>query len=97
MASHFDDIIEAANKARSQFSVLGRQSDNAEVLKELSAEMVKAIAGLVWSAGGDNDYLEPWVEGVPDDIDRCFLSMNARPVGHSAAARLERHFSQAAE
>jgi hypothetical protein len=97
MTTYFDSIIEAAQKARAQYSVLGRQSDNAEVLKELSVELVTAIAGLVHRAGGDNDYLEPWVEGVSDDIDRCFLSMNARPVGHSAAARLERHFSQAAE
>lgn len=75
MTSYFDTIIEAATAAKAQYSVLGKQSDNAEVLKEMSVDIFKAVAGLVHRAGGDNDYLEPWVDGVPNDIDLCFKAV----------------------
>lgn len=72
MPSSFDTITAAVETARSQFSVLGKQEDNAEVLKEMSVSIIKAISGLVHQAGGDNDYLEGWIDGVSDDIDHAF-------------------------
>ena len=72
MTSPFDRIAASAAAARDQFSVLGKLEDNAEVLKELAGELMGALSALVHSAGGDSDYLEPWIDGVSSDIDLCF-------------------------
>ncbi len=70
----FDRITAATASARDQFSVLGKMEDNAEVIKELASELIGALSSLVHSAGGDNDYLEPWFDGITNDIDLCFRS-----------------------
>lgn len=70
--SPFDRITKASSSARDQFSVLGKMEDNAEIIKELATEMIGALSSLIHSAGGDNDYLEPWFDGVANDIDLCF-------------------------
>lgn len=73
--SPFETIILAAQTAQAQFSVLhGKQSDNEEVVREFAVEMMKALAGLVFDAGGDPDYVEPWVEGIGNDVDLAFQS-----------------------
>ncbi|PDT15869.1 hypothetical protein CO670_15340 [Rhizobium sp. J15] len=75
MMSSIETIITAAQKAQAQFSVIhGSQTDNEEIVKELAVEMMKALSGLVYDAGGDPDYLEPWIDGIADDIDRSFQS-----------------------
>ncbi|MEH2695626.1 hypothetical protein GFL93_12620 [Rhizobium leguminosarum bv. viciae] len=75
--SPFETIIIAAQKAQEQFSVIhGTQEDNAEIIKELSKAFIGSISELVHAAGGDNGYIEPWSDGVEDDIDRCFFSAN---------------------
>lgn len=76
MSTHFSSLILAAQKADAQFSVIhGKQSDNEEVVRELAIEAMKALAGLVFDAGGDPDYLETWVDGIANDIDLSFQSM----------------------
>jgi hypothetical protein len=78
--SPLETIILAAQKAQAQFSVIqGTQEDNAEIIKELSKAFIGSISELVHAAGGDNDYMEPWVDGIENDIDLCFKSA-AEPV-----------------
>lgn len=73
--SPFETIILAAQKAQAQFSVIqGTQGDNEDVVREFAIEMMKALAGLVFDAGGDPDYVEPWVEGIGNDVDLAFQS-----------------------
>lgn len=75
MADHFTSIIIAAQKAQAQFSVIhGSQADNEDVIRELAGDLMKAIADLVYDAGGDADYAESWVDGLPNDIDLSFKS-----------------------
>jgi hypothetical protein len=75
MSSSFEAIISAAQKAQAQFSVTqGKQSDNEEVVREFAIEAMKAIAGLVFEAGGDPDYVETWIDGIGNDIDLSFQS-----------------------
>lgn len=79
MANHFADIITAAQKAQAQFSVIhGRQSDNEEVVRELAADLMNALAGIVYDAGG-SDYMDGWAEKLVNDIDLSFQSA-AEPV-----------------
>jgi hypothetical protein len=56
MSSHIDTLNAAVSSLRAQFSVVqGKQSDNEEVVREFAVEAMKAIAGLVFEAGGDPD------------------------------------------
>jgi hypothetical protein len=71
----FENIILSAQKAAAQFSVTqGKQSENEEVVREFAIEAMKAIAGLVFEAGGDPDYVETWVDGIANDIELSFQS-----------------------
>lgn len=73
--AHIDHMESAVRSLRAQFSVIhGRQSDNEEVVREFAVEMMKALAGLVFDAGGDPDYVDPWVEGIANDVDLAFQS-----------------------
>lgn len=75
MSTAFENIILSAQKAAAQFSVAhGKQSDNEEVVREFAIEAMKAIAGLVFEAGGDPDYVETWIDGISNDIDLSFQS-----------------------
>lgn len=70
-----DALTASVSKARSQFSVIhGTQQDNTEIIKELAETFARTIADLVHMAGGDNDYIEPWFEGVKNDVDLSFLA-----------------------
>jgi hypothetical protein len=80
MSAPFTSMQAALDAARAQFSVIhGTQEDNAEIIKELSKAFIGSISELVHAAGGDNDYLEPWVDGIENDIDLAFKSA-AEPV-----------------
>lgn len=73
--SLFDTLTSEVANASSQFSVIhGTQEDNAEIIKELAETFSRTIADLVHMAGGNNDYIEPWFEGVKNDIDLAFLA-----------------------
>ncbi|NNH67789.1 hypothetical protein [Rhizobium laguerreae] len=75
MSAPFTSMQAALDLAKDQFSVIqGTQKDNAEIIKELSKAFIGSISELVHAAGGDNGYIEPWSDGVEDDIDRCFYS-----------------------
>lgn len=75
MSSHIDTLNAAVGSLRAQFSVVqGKQSENEEVVREFAIEAMKAIAGLVFEAGGDPDYVETWVDGIANDIDLSFQS-----------------------
>lgn len=75
MSSSFENIILSAQKAAAQFSVTqGKQRDNEEVVREFAIEAMKAIAGLVFEAGGDPEYAETWIEGISNDIELSFQS-----------------------
>lgn len=75
MSAPFTSMQAALDAAKAQFSVIqGTQEDNAEIIKGLSKAFIGSISELVHAAGGDNDYLEPWVDGIENDIDRCFYS-----------------------
>lgn len=69
----FNRIISAAERAKPQFSpVHGKPEDNRDVLKEFALDAMRALAALVEEAGGDNDYIQPYLEGLQDDLDHCF-------------------------
>jgi hypothetical protein len=75
MSTAFETIDIAVQKARSQFSVLhSTQEDNEAVVREFAVEAMKAIAGLVFEAGGDPEYAETWIDGIANDIDLSFQS-----------------------
>lgn len=75
MSPHLTSMQAALDAAKAQFSIINSsQDDNEEVVREFAVEMMKALAGLVFDAGGDPDYLEPWVEGVANDVDLAFQS-----------------------
>jgi hypothetical protein len=77
MSTPFEAIISAAQKARSQFSVLrSTQEDNVEVLQELTEAFMAELQQLVWQAGGNSEPLTPIVEGIRNDIDLCFFAEN---------------------
>lgn len=81
MTETTESLVRAAKKAGAQFSVIHvSQEDNVAVIQELSKAFIGAISDLVHAAGGDNDYLEPWVDGVANDIDLAFKSAR-EPVG----------------
>lgn len=70
-----DALTSATSKARAEFSVIhGTQQDNAEIIKELAEVFARTIADLVHLAGGNNDYIAPWFDGVKNDIDLAFLA-----------------------
>lgn len=75
MATAFDRITSSAAAARDQFSVPGKPEDNAEVIKELAAELIGALVDLTHSAGGDSEYVATWLDGISSDIDLAFQSM----------------------
>jgi hypothetical protein len=73
MSSHIDTLNAAVISLRAQFSILhGTQSDREEVVREFAVTMMKELSGLVSIAGGDPHYLEAAVDGIGDDVDRCF-------------------------
>lgn len=75
MSTHIDTLNAAVSSLRAQFSVTqGKQSDNEEVVREFAIEAMKAIAGLVFEAGGDPEYVNTFVDSIGDDVDRCFYS-----------------------
>jgi hypothetical protein len=75
MSNPIDNLAAAVSSLRAQFSVTqGKQSDNEEVVREFAVEAMKAIAGLVFEAGGDPEYAETWIEGIASDIDLSFQS-----------------------
>jgi hypothetical protein len=75
MSTHIEAMEAAVRALKAQFSIVhGNQSDNEDVVREFSVEMMKALAGLVFDAGGDPDYVEPWVEGIANDVDLAFQS-----------------------
>ncbi|MEX2739957.1 hypothetical protein AB3480_00660 [Rhizobium mongolense] len=78
MSSPFDTIIQAAEAARSQFSILSTEADNAEVLKEMATKIFRAFYGLVEDANGDPDIISTWIDGVPSDIDYAFADVIER-------------------
>lgn len=73
--STFDRLTSEIGIARADFSVIhGTQKDNTEIIKELAETFVRTISDLVYMAGGNNDYIEPWFEGVKNDVDLAFLA-----------------------
>ena len=69
----FHQIEKAAKRASPQFDALhGSPENNCAVLKEMAIDMMRALSALVEEAGGDADYIESYVDGIADDLDRAF-------------------------
>jgi hypothetical protein len=88
----FKTMIMMMARGAVQFSVVyGKQEDNADVLRDMSVQLADGLESLVWVAGGDATYVQPWRDGLPDDIDRAFMSeYRPRPhIPHNSKARLE--------
>ena len=77
----FKTMILMMARGAVQFSVInGQQSDNADILKDLSVSLSEGLEGLVWAAGGDASYIQPWRDDMPNDIDIAFFGKQVMPV-----------------
>jgi hypothetical protein len=71
----FKNMILMMARGAVQFSVIyGKQEDNADILKDMSVQYSEGLEQLVWAAGGDAGYVQPWRDGMSDDIDLAFKS-----------------------
>jgi len=77
----FKTMILMMARGAVQFSVIhGHQSDNVDILKDMSITLAEGLEGLVWAAGGDASYVQPWRDDMPNDIDIAFFGKNVSPV-----------------
>jgi len=69
----FKKLIDHIARSGVQFSpVYSSQEDNLSLLKDMSIQIAEAMEQLVWAAGGDAGYVQPWRDSMPDDLDIAF-------------------------
>jgi hypothetical protein len=69
----FKKLIDFIARSGVQFSVVhSTQEDNLSLLKDMSVQIADVMEQLVWAAGGDAGYIQPWRDSMPDDLDIAF-------------------------
>lgn len=69
----FKKLIDHIARSGVQFSpVYSTKEDNLSLLRDMSVQIAEAMEQLVWAAGGDAGYVQPWRDSMPDDLDIAF-------------------------
>jgi hypothetical protein len=69
----FKKLIDNIARSGVQFSpVYSTTEDNLSLLRDMSVQIAEAMEQLVWAAGGDAGYVQPWRDSMPDDLDIAF-------------------------